>query len=449
MTSPGADDLWFLPLGGCGEIGMNLNLYGHNGQWLMVDCGITFPDNIAPDGNGAKQIVTADPSFIAARRSQLCGLVITHAHEDHIGAVPLLWSQLRCPIYTTPFTAEVLRRKLMELDGLGEVEIITVPVNGRCSIGHFDIQWIPLTHSIPEPQALLIKTAAGTVFHTADWKLDAEPVVGAKVDPQRYRDLAHHKVAAMVCDSTNAAVAGHSISEGALYGGLKKVIAAVEGRVVVSCFGSNVARMQTIVKVAQETGRYAALLGRSLHNMRRASLATGYWPEALSLVNASHLGYLPREEVLAIATGSQGEEGAALSQLALGVHRDLELQAGDAVVFSSRVIPGNEKAITTLVERLRGRGVTVVFAEDCDPPIHASGHPCQDELRLMYQWVKPALAIPVHGESSHMEANAAMAKDVGIESVLIGENGDLFKIRPTPSLHKRFTASGRLLFERR
>ncbi|MCM0614158.1 ribonuclease J [Marinobacter sediminum] len=448
--TPDHNDLWFLPLGGTGEIGMNLNLYGHDGQWLMVDCGVTFPKpgRLAADGSvhhrGEPPVQMADPAFIADRREQLAGLIITHAHEDHVGAVPYLWPLLQCPVYTSRFTAEILRRKLAEFGLLHRVPIIVVDTGDSRQIGPFSVQWLALTHSIPDPNALMIRTDIGNIFHSGDWKLDDQPLVGHGYSRKTFTDLAEEGVDAMVCDSTNATVAGHSISEAALHDGLMNAIKAAEGRVVVTCFGSNIARLHTLGRIARETGRYMGLLGRSLINMSGAARAAGLWDAADELINPSHLGYLPREEVLAVATGSQGEPRTALRRLAAGSHPDFELEAGDTVIFSARAIPGNEEAIEMLISKLRTMGVAVITAEDAAVPIHASGHPAQDELQAMYQWVQPKIAIPVHGEAEHMETHADIAKRWGVPKALVGRNGDLFMIRPVPGMRRQITGTGRL-----
>ncbi|TGN39255.1 ribonuclease J [Marinobacter confluentis] len=448
--TPDEHDLWFLPLGGTGEIGMNLNLYGHDGQWLMVDCGVTFPKpgRVSADGtvhhSGEPPVQMADPAFIADRRDQLAGLIITHAHEDHIGAVPYLWPLLQCPIYTSRFTAEILRRKLAEFDLLHLVPIFVVDVGDRKTIGPFQVEWLALTHSIPDPNALMIRTSAGNIFHSGDWKLDDQPLVGHGYSKATFTDLAEEGVAAMVCDSTNATVEGHSMSESRLYQGLLEAVRPAKGRVIVACFGSNIARLHTLTAVARATGRYMGLMGRSLINMSSAAKAAGLWDTADSLIQSSHFGYLPREEVLAVATGSQGEPRTALRRLASGNHPDFELEAGDRVIFSARAIPGNEELIDALISQLKGLGVEVLTAESAGLPIHASGHPAQDELRAMYQWVQPAVAIPVHGEEQHMQAHADIARDTGVPKRLVGRNGDLFMIRPVPGMRRQMVETGRL-----
>jgi len=441
--TPSAGDLWFLPLGGCGEIGMNMSLYGHDGRWLMVDCGIGFDRHSADT-----RIITAMPDFIAARRDRLVGLLVTHAHEDHVGAVAHHWPELRCPVYCTRFTAEILARKLVEAGLLGIAPVQVVETGERHSLHAFDIEWVALTHSTPEAQALLIRTPAGTVFHTGDWKLDPEPVVGEVFDPLAYRRIGDEGITAMVCDSTNATVEGRSPSEGELYSALLEKVLSATGRVVVACFGSNVARLTTLVRVAAATGRYPGLLGRSLSNYYRAARAAGLWGLKQELVPAAHLGYLPAREVLAIATGSQGERGAALSRLAARDHPDLDLEPGDTVIFSSRVIPGNERALEALDARLQAMGVTVVHDVEAAPPIHASGHPARDELREMYQWIRPQIAVPVHGEGRHLDAHAALARELGVPVQLNGRNGDLYLLAPQPGLRRNAAPVGRMVLRR-
>jgi len=439
-TLPGLYDLWFLPLGGTGEIGMNLNLYGHDGRWLMVDLGVTF----ARAGQGGPDVQMADPAYITARRKRLDAIIITHAHEDHVGAVHHLWRRLQVPVYTTRFTAIVLERKLAEAGLAGRVPINVVEPGARRQIGAFDVEWIPLTHSVPESHALVIRTPAGSVFHTADWKLDAKPVVGAAFPERRYRALAAARVDAMVCDSTNALTCGGPTFEGDLFEPLARHVRGAEGRVIVSCFGSNIARLDALARLADEHGRYFGALGRSMGNMLSAARGAGLWRGRAAPASARELGYLPRHEVLAAATGSQGEPRTALDRLAGGNHPDMELEPGDTVIFSSRVIPGNEPAVARLVERLERLGVTVVTDDDPNAPIHASGHPTREELADMYGWVRPALAIPVHGEPAHLNANAEIAKRTGVRHTLVGRNGDLFRICPRPALEHGFARTGRL-----
>jgi ribonuclease J len=438
--TPTESDLWFLPLGGCGEIGMNLNLYAHNNCWLMVDCGVTF----ANPGEAGPHVQMADPQFVSARREQLCALLVTHAHEDHVGAVAHLWPQLKCPVYCTSFTAAILRRKLAEAGLLGEVPIHIVQPGSRTQYGAFDVEWVGLTHSTPQSQGLVIRTPLGNIFHSGDWKLDAQPVVGPSFDADQLAAFGRENILALVCDSTNAQVPGHSTSEGVLYRGLYDLVAAQKGRVIVGCFGSNIARLHTLATVARDTGRYAGLIGRSLLNYYAAAREAGVWDTTLNFIESQHLGYLPRHEVLAVATGSQGEPRTALRRLAADNHPDLNLDPGDMLLMSSRVIPGNEDAVAVLTDRLEGRGVRVVGDEVLNMPIHASGHPAQDELRQMYSWVKPQIVIPVHGEPVHMAANAKLAKSAGVTRQMLGANGDLFMLAPQPGVRRGFAAVGRL-----
>jgi len=438
---PGPRDLWFLPLGGTGEIGMNLNLYGHDGRWLMVDCGITFEREA---GRDRPRLQMADPAFIAERREQLAGIVLTHAHEDHIGALPLLWDRLRVPVYTTPFTAEVLRRKAPGRGGRAPDSLIECLPGDELDLGPFRVKWLPITHSTPDTCALHLRCAAGSVLHTADWKIDASPVVGPAFDRAIFEGAGATSLDAVVCDSTNATVAGHSVSEGAVRDALQRVVRACTGRVVVACFASNVARLASLASVAEGSGRYLGLLGRSLHTIHSAAVSTRLLARSDRLIAAEHLGYLPRDEVLAVATGSQGEPGAALARLAAGAHPAMELEAGDTLVLSSRVIPGNEEPVRRLVERFRAMGVHIVDAADAVEPVHASGHPCADELAAMYRWLRPRLAVPVHGEQRHMLANARIARAHGARLALTGSNGDLFHLAPEPGLRRRAAPVGRL-----
>jgi ribonuclease J len=439
--TPGERDLWFLPLGGTGEIGMNLNLYGHDGAWLMVDCGITFERE---PGKARPRLQMADPAFIAARREQLAGIILTHAHEDHIGALPLLWERLRVPVYTTPFTAEVLRRKAAGRGGRVPDSLIECLPGDRLDVGPFNLHWLPITHSTPDTCALHIRCRAGSVLHTADWKIDASPVVGPAFDARAFETAGATNLDAVICDSTNATVAGHSVSEGDVRRGLREVVDEAEGRVVVACFASNVARLASLAWVAERSGRYLGLLGRSLHTIHSAALSTRLLTRSDRLIAPEHLGYLPRDEVLAVATGSQGEAGAALSRLAAGSHPAMELEAGDTLILSARVIPGNEDLVRRLLDRFREQGVHIVDADTVSSPVHASGHPCADELAAMYAWLRPRLAVPVHGEARHMRENARIARASGASLALTGSNGDLFYLAPEPGIRRRAAAVGRL-----
>jgi len=453
-VTPGNADLWFLPLGGTGEIGMNLNLYGHAGRWLMVDCGVTFNSPLTPQRSAAHtstelaEVVTADPAFICDQVDNLCGIVITHAHEDHIGALPHLWPRFKCPVYTTPFTAEILRRKLNGTGLLEKMPIIEVQSGDTINIGPFNLIWLAITHSIPEPHALIIKTAAGSVFHTADWKMDASPILGRAFKPAVFNRLAQQNITAMVCDSTNALRSGFSVSEADCAAALLHVISSAKARVVVTGFSSNVGSLISLARIAVKTGRYLALLGRSLDNMVGAARATGHWPEDLIVIDAQHVGYLPKHEVLVVATGSQGEPRAALSRLADDRHPLLLLEQEDLVIFSSIIIPGNEMLIARLVEKFKARHITTMQSHDTDLPIHVSGHPNGAELDLLYRWVQPKIAVPTHGEAAHLAENANIARAAGVPIQLCGQNGDLFELAPNPRLWPGYAKVGRLAVNR-
>jgi len=420
--SPGTEELLFLPLGGAGEIGMNLNLYGHDGAWLMVDLGVSFGEDDVPGIDA----VMPDPSFIVERRDALAGLVLTHAHEDHLGAVPHLWPQLQCPIYATGFAASMLRRKLIEFGMEDKVPLIEVPLSGRFDVGPFGIELVTLTHSIPEPNALVIRTSAGAVMHTGDWKFDDDPVVGDTTDEEALRRAGDEGILAMVCDSTNALVSGSSGSEGSLAGNLQNLISGLENRVAVACFASNVARLKTIAQVAKACDRQVVLVGRSLHRINQVARENGIFHDLPSFVSEEEGGYLPRDKVLYICTGSQGEPRAALARIARGDHREVKLDRGDAVIFSSRVIPGNELEISRLQNKLLGNGIEVITADDAD--IHVSGHPARDELAEMYQFIRPEIAIPVHGEMRHMIAHQRIAEECQVPHTVLAPNGSLIRL---------------------
>jgi ribonuclease J len=435
------DELFFLPLGGAGEIGMNLNLYGYGDQWLMVDLGITFA---GPELPGI-DVLMPDPRFIAERREQLVGLMLTHAHEDHIGAVPYLWSQLRCPIYATPFTRSMLERKFKEAGLFEEAVITEIPMSGRFSVGPFDIELITLTHSIPEPNAVVIRTPAGNVLHTGDWKLDDDPLVGETFDEARLKALAGEEILAMVCDSTNALNEKETGSEGDVRKHLMELVGGLDQRVAIACFASNVARFESIVRAAEAHGRRVALLGRSMHRIHEASRENGYMPDLPPFVSEQDIDYLPRNEVLLLCTGSQGEPRSALWRIAHGDHRQVHLEKGDTVIFSSRVIPGNETSIFALQNTLAKRGIRVIT--DDDAFIHVSGHPGRPELARMYQWVRPRIAVPVHGERRHLVAHAELARECQIPEQIIGENGALVRLAPGPAVVVDHVHSGRLAVE--
>jgi ribonuclease J len=448
-NNPTEKDLWFVPLGGTGEIGMNVNLYGHNKQWLMIDCGVTFnvPLEQAQDeavGVTRFNMVTADISFIANQRDCLCGIVLTHAHEDHLGAVLSQWEQLQCTIYTTAFTAEVLRRKAYRAETPFELPIVVVEAGGVLDIGPFTVEWIPTTHSIPDANAILITTPVARVLHTGDWKIDANPVVGKSFNKNLFKQLASKDITAMVCDSTNANRPGHSLSEKDCEQGLGTLISKARGRVVVTCFASNIARLITLAKIAQASNRYMCLLGPSLENMVSIARRTGFWPEELKITPRRHIGYLPKHEILIVATGSQGEPRAGLYKLALNIHRDCDLEKEDTVIFSSIVIPGNEKPVKRLTTLLLEREINVIESSGCEYIIHASGHPNEGDLKQLFNWVKPKCVVPVHGEPKHLLACSKVAKAQNIKHQLVGLNGDLYSLAPNFSIRRKVISAPRI-----
>lgn len=439
--APGADDLLFLPLGGSGEIGMNLNLYGHDGHWLMVDLGVTFGGETMP----GIDVMTPDPAFIVERRGRLAGLVLTHAHEDHLGAVPYLWPALRCPIYATPFTAAFLRRKLRETHFFDQVPLHEVALGSRFRVGPFDIELVTLTHSIPEPNALAIRTKAGLVLHTGDWKIDPEPLIGELTDEAKLTSIGREGVLALVGDSTNALVPGHSGSEASVRTELVKLFGEYRERIVVACFASNIARLESIVHAATKHRRKVALVGRSLWRMVDAAREAGYLRGLPEFLTEDEVQTVARGDIVIICTGSQGEARAALPRIAAGNFRSIRLDRGDVVVFSSRVIPGNEKAIFALQNRLSQMGLEIVTASD--RPVHVSGHPAQAELARMYQWVRPNLAIPVHGEMRHLSAHAHLARDCQVPAAKLVANGDLVRLAPGPVETLAQVPAGRLVVD--
>jgi ribonuclease J len=424
MTFETTDDLAFLPLGGTGEIGMNLNVYRLDGALLAVDCGIGFGGAETPEA----EILVPDPAWLAERRDRLVGLVITHAHEDHLGAVAALWPQLRCPIYASPFASAVLRRKLGEAGLMGEVTLHTMPLSARVKIGDFDLQFLRVAHSVPESQAMAIRTRHGIVLHTGDWKLDPSPLTGLPTDEAAFAALGEEGVLAMVCDSTNALVDGHSGSEADVRAALTSLIGGLKGRVAVACFATNIARIESIAYAAKAAGRRVALFGRSLRNADAAARETGYFKDVPPFLDEEEAGYLPDDELLIVCTGSQGEPRSALAKIAADTHPQISLGEGDTVIFSSRMIPGNEKAIMAVESALYRAGCRVV-TPDSEHPVHVSGHPAKDELRRLYDLVKPRHAVPVHGEWRHLQEHAALARSFGAIPHLI-EDGDMLRLAP-------------------
>jgi ribonuclease J len=419
-----SDELVFLPLGGCGEIGMNMGLYGYDGAWLMVDCGVTFGDDLTP----GVDVMVPDPAFLIKNIDKLVGLVVTHAHEDHLGGIPYLWRQLNCPVFATPFAAGLLRRKLPESGLDGAVPITEVEPGGNFSVGPFDISLVNLAHSVPETQALAISTSLGTVLHVTDWKLDPEPLVGPATDEEALRTIGDDGVLALMCDSTNVFVDGRTGSEGPLRNSLIDVVQNCRNRVAIACFASNVARMESAIRVAEATGRRVALVGRSLWRIAEIAKECGYLENCPEFVDARDIGYLPRDEVLMLVTGSQGESRAALARIAADDHPEISLSEGDSVIFSSREIPGNERAIGRLKNQLARLNVEVINERDAF--VHVSGHPAREELQELYEWVKPPMLVPIHGEARHLIEHCKFARENGIPVTAMAENGEMLRLAP-------------------
>ncbi|MDX9689547.1 MAG: ribonuclease J [Proteobacteria bacterium] len=425
---PPDDALWFLPLGGSGEIGMNLNLYGTAGKWLMVDCGIMFGDETTP----GIDIITPDISFIAERSADLLGIVITHAHEDHLGAIEHLWPQLRCPIYAAPFAAAMIRAKLAQAGLQNQVCVNEIPNGGSCELGPFAVEFVRVTHSVPDSHMLAINTVHGRVIHTGDWKLDDEPVVGYLTDEQRFRELGHDGVMAVVGDSTGALVTTPVPSEIDAQRGLKKLFNGRKGRIAVTCFASNIARLRSIAAAARENGRYVSLVGRSLWRNAEMAAELGYFPEFNGFLSEHEAMQSPRDKIVMVCTGCQGEKRAALSRIAAFDHPVAELERGDVVFFSSRDIPGNEKAIARVQNLLISQGIDVVTADHVPQGtlLHASGHAGQPEMKIFYEWVKPRLIVPVHGEVRHQVEHERLAHNLGFTRTMISKNGKLMRLGP-------------------
>ncbi len=446
MTKNQNDELVFLPLGGSNEIGMNLNLYGfgppHARKWIVVDLGVTFGDQTTP----GVEIITPDPTYLEQIAEDVLGIVLTHAHEDHIGAIGWLWPKIKAPVYATPFTAYLVREKLRDKNLLDEVPITEVPLSGKVSIGPFDITLITLTHSIPEPNGMAISTPLGTVLHTGDWKIDPDPLLGAPTDIDALRRLGDEGVLAMVCDSTNVFVDGEAGSEADVRVALNNLIGSLRGKVAVGCFASNVARMDSVIRAAEANGRRVCLLGRSMHRMAGAARSVGLLKDVQPFIDDKEAGSFPADKILFLCTGSQGEARAALSRIAEGSHPHLKLGQGDSVVFSSRVIPGNDIPIRNLQNKLSDRGVRILTDRD-HPGIHVSGHPCRGELAQMYQWARPQIAVPTHGERRHLIEHMAFARDLQVPEAVAPRNGDMVRLAPGPAAIIDEVPAGRLFLD--
>ena len=418
------NDLLFIPLGGSNEIGMNFNLYHYKGKWLIIDCGRGFADDYLP----GVDMMIADSSFIEKHKKDIVGMIITHAHEDHLGGVQYLWNSLKCPIYTTTFTANFLKIRLSEYDFAKNIKIHEVTPGGKIDLAPFSLEMVPLTHSAPEMQAIMIRTEAGNILHTGDWKFDNDPVLGKKADEELLKSYGDEGVLALVCDSTNVFNKGSSGSEGDVRKSLVDIIAGCPQMVVVSTFASNLARLDTIIHAAQLAGRKVALTGRSLHRIKLAAEESGYFKDIAPLISERDVSRFRREELLIIATGCQGEPLAATAKLASNSHQSIKLAPKDTMIFSSKIIPGNEKKIFRLFNIFVKSGVEVITERDHF--VHVSGHPSVDELQKMYSLIRPNICIPVHGEPVHIHEHVKLAKKNGIKQAVEVENGSVVLLEP-------------------
>jgi ribonuclease J len=427
----GENELVFLALGGLGEIGMNAYLYGYGPpdarKWLMVDLGITFPEG---EDDPGIDVIFPDLRFIEEEKSTLTGLVITHAHEDHIGAVIDLWPRLGVPVYATPFTAGMLKAKLSEYGNRLQIPIREVPLNGRFQAGPFDVEMIEMSHSIPESSALAIRTPAGLVVHTGDWKIDPTPILGGAPDAARLSALGDEGVLAVMCDSTNAMREGQSPSERDVAKSLAAIVKDAPHRVAVTTFASNVSRVKAVADAARAAGRELVVGGRALHRVIEVAIDTGYLPQGFRYVDQQQFSELKRSNVVCLCTGSQGEPRAAMARIAENEHPDISLDKGDLAIFSSRTIPGNEKAVGWIQNSLVRMGVDVLT--DSEALVHVTGHPRRDELRQLYKWLRPKIVIPMHGEARHLKAQAELARESGVAEVQVAYNGEMVRITPGP-----------------
>ena len=440
MVKPG-NELLFLALGGSGEIGMNVNLYGCRGQWIMVDLGLTFADSSYP----GIELILPELEFIENQQERLAGIILTHGHEDHIGALPYLAEELKAPLFATPFTAGLIAGKLEEEGLTGHVKLNIVERGGSIELGPFRVSFVALSHSIPEGNGVLIETPFGNVFHTGDWKIDETPVIGEAPSPDTLRAIGDTGVLALVCDSTNVFNPQYSGSESFVYQGLLEEVRAWQGRrVVVTTFASNVARLQTLGHIAGETGRAVCIAGRSLERIIEVAKANGYLQDFPEPVDFDTAMSLPRGQVLILATGGQGEPRAALARMAEDSH-PIGLTTGDVVLFSSRQIPGNELAIGRVQNLLAARGIEMVTDRQSD--IHVSGHPGRPELEALYGWLRPDILVPVHGEMRHMQEQARLGRARGIPQAVVQQNGDIVRLAPGEAGKLAATRAGRLVLD--
>jgi ribonuclease J len=441
----GGQELVYCSLGGAGEIGMNLNLFGYGKpgeyKWIIVDIGVTFSDDNIP----GIEVILPNPEFIVNQKENLLGIVLTHAHEDHVGAIAHLWPMLECPIYATPFTAAIVREKFKELKiNIGN-HLKIVKLSGNVKLGVFDIDYVTLTHSILEPNGLAISTPEGLVLHTADFKIDDDPLIGEKTDVKKLTELGKKGVLAMICDSTNIFNLGSTGSESSVRTGLLTVLEKMKNRIVITSFASNVARMETVFKVAEKIGRQVCLVGRSMNRIYQLARQCNYLQDIKVPIDVRDAKKIPKNKIVFLCTGSQGEQRAALARIANGTHPDLHLEKGDNVIFSSRIIPGNEKKLYKIFNDLSKSEINVLSEENS--MIHVSGHPAREDLKKMYNWAKPKILIPVHGEQRHMAEHINFAKEMGVKFPVKVNNGEIIRLAPgEPQVIDKVT-SGRVYLD--
>ena len=422
------DELIFCPLGGSGEIGMNMNLYAYgseeNKKWIIVDMGVTFADDSVP----GVDLIFPDPGFIIDKKEDLLGIVLTHAHEDHIGSVAHIWPDLKCKIYATPFTAVLIQEKFKEkkIDILKYLNI--VPLNTKIQLGNFEIDFVTLTHSILEPNGLSITTPLGTILHTGDWKIDPSPLIGENIDEKKLREIGKKGVSTMICDSTNVFSPGRAGSESDVRDSLVRIMETKSKRILVTSFASNVARMESIFYCAKKTGRSICLVGRSMQRIYKAAKKCGYLGNLINPIESKNANQLSKNKILYLATGSQGEPMGAMNRIINGIHPEVFIEEGDCVIFSSKIIPGNEKKLYQLQNLIVKNNIDIITEENAF--VHVSGHPNRDDLKDMYNWVKPKCIIPVHGEHRHMKEHVNFAKEMQVPKTLLIENGDIIKLLP-------------------
>ena len=422
------EELLFCPLGGSGEIGMNMNLFAYgkedNQKWIIVDMGVTFADDSIP----GIDLIMPDPGFIIDKKDDLLGVVLTHAHEDHIGAVAHIWPELKCKLYATPFTAALITEKFKEkkIDISSYLKI--VPLNSKIKLGEFEIDFVTLTHSILEPNGLSIKTPLGTILHTGDWKIDPNPLIGNKIDEEKLKKIGDEGVSAMICDSTNIFSPGRAGSEADVRDSLLRIMELKTKRILVTSFASNVARMESIFYCAKKTGRSICLVGRSMHRIYKAAKKCGYLKGLIEPLEPRDAKKVSKNKILYLATGSQGEPMGAMNRIINGTHPEVFLEDGDCIIFSSKIIPGNEKKLYQLQNLIVKNNMEIISEENAF--VHVSGHPNRDDLKDMYKWVKPKSVIPVHGEHRHMQEHVKFAKEMQVPKTLLIENGDIIKLLP-------------------